>query len=93
MSEEKGTCRFSRAPDCLASHACVPVSNPPETCVGFSEKCHCFSYATRRSCYRRPRRVKVENSVSTVISHSLKIFLIYFVSYFNMKNNRREKLL
>ena len=41
--EEKGTWRFGRAPDCLASHACVQGSNLDETCVDFSEKFLCFS--------------------------------------------------
>ena len=38
--------------------------------MGFLGKHHCFSLlnVTRRSRYWRPRRVKVETSVSTVIS-------------------------
>ena len=28
--QEKGTWRLGGAPDCLASHACVPVSNPAD---------------------------------------------------------------
>ena len=49
---EKGTWRFGRAPDCIASHACVLCSSPAfKSCVGFSDKYPCFSLlnVTRRS--------------------------------------------
>ena len=58
---------MARAPDCLASHAYVLVSNPPVFRVRFSKKQQCFSLlnVTRQSRQWRPRRVKVETSVST----------------------------
>ena len=66
----EGTWRFGRTPDCLTSHACVPGLSHTKTCVFFSRKYPCFSLlnVTRRWSQWRPRRVKVETSVSTLHS-------------------------
>ena len=69
----------ARAPDCLASYACAPGSSPAVPMWGFSEKqyCFCLFNVTRRSRWWRPRRVKVETSVSTLISRrSLRCALL-----------------
>ena len=47
----RGRGAMARAPDCLASHACAPVSNRAVFRVRFSKKQHYFSLlnVTRRS--------------------------------------------
>ena len=57
-----------RASDCLTSHACVPGSHPADLAWGFQRNIIVSLNMTRRSRYCRPRRVKVETSVSTLIS-------------------------
>ena len=68
--QRRGRGAMARAPDCLASHACVPVSNSAVPVWGFKSKKNSFSLlnVTRRSRWWRPRRVKVETSVSTLFS-------------------------
>ena len=78
-----GALRIGRAPDYLASHACVPGSNPADPYCFFSEKSY-FSLlnVTRRSSYWWPRRVEVETSVLMLISGRTQrcaICLIMFI--------------
>ena len=35
LAKRRGRGTMARAPDCLASHACVPVSNPADPMWGF----------------------------------------------------------
>ena len=53
---------MARAPDCLANHTCVPGSSPAVSVWGFQRNRIVSPFS------RRSRWVKVETSVSTVIS-------------------------
>ena len=46
MEETKRTYRIGRTPDCLASHACVPDSNPADPARGFLRNNHVSPLST-----------------------------------------------